>query len=807
MESKNNFQSDFFFKIYLVEMFQVPKVDSSKPCYSCTCQVGTQTTPTIVKRSITIYDDQELTMQEIKQITQRPGTMKLDTSSLLESQNSITLCKEPNDCVRSSSDVVVGQSYRNSDTFRKVPNYCIASSSNVVMGQSYHNSDTFCKEPNCAPSSSDAVLGQSYRSLNMDSLTSQKQIVDSTHDRRNIYLGNNSGAHLNKNMNESITKQKEILKCGRNVGILVDYTPSSSSSGSEKLSFPDSLNQGNCTQEENGRFSTTATAVDDHAVYSYAVYHEELESRVHGEKFMYAVESHEADSSMDTQVINDQSDKEEGGITFVNTESVTEEQYQDFQGDNFDARKGINSGNRAKNCSFPSEMDCQCEAEVSEYLSTQTENTHMQFQNNNNSKKKTRCHTDYTTRGAKNCKTVTGWDLESSEVDDPTYTEQLQTENTQLFLGSKASSADIADLVDDSAICVVDNAEINNFNDLVDDSAICVVKDDAVDNFSELVDDSAISAVNVNEEFKNASNANIADFVDDSAIHVVNDGETHNTHDFIGESLVQTGKKTENLGMIDIYASSVIPGLGETKAREHNSGPKHCKGQGRSDQYERLQRFVSCPNDFGYEEPNKQIRVQKVLDSVEMPTIADSFTPVKEVTDIQDFLREEKEPSRQWGKRGGDNVPMVVHSLDRAKRDRSAIQVESTPNRRSGTDLHRLRQNDNIRRGFFHTNISRHENRPLPVPPVCDLDLQPQGNSGLSRKSPPLLPPKVSKLSPHPYKLVSGGKTSRPMLDQLLANDRLFVHYNSCLQGYPGWSPRETEYTVSCGIVFLSKMQ
>ena len=712
--------------------------------------------------------------------------MKLDTSSLLDSNNSTAFNSEPNNCVTSSNDIVMSRSCRNSNTFIKEPNSCIASSSNVVIGGSHQNSDTFRKVPHCSPSSSEIVSGQIYSPLNMDSLTAQKQIVGHDFDDRNLNLWDNFGPDLNKNVIDSDTDLKEIVKYSRNIGNLVDYTPSSSGSFSDKRSFSDSLNQEHCTYEENGRFSTTATAVDDHPVYSFAVYQEDLESRVQTEKFMYASESAEADSSMDTQIVNDRS--EEGGIRFVNTDTENEDKYQEFGHDNFDARKGIDFEKYHKNDRIQSEMDCQSVVDGSECLPPQTENTYFVLEKNVN-KLKARHHTNFTIVSAGDCKTVGGVDMESSEIDDPTYTEQLQTESAHFSLRNKASNADIAFLVNDGAICVADNVETINFNDLVDDSAICFVKDETVDNS---VVDSDIR-VNVNEKFKNASNANIADFVDDSAMHVVAESNDENTHCIMDNSPTQGNKSSESSGMIDIYASSVITGIEETKTKRPNSGSKQNKGQGSSYQYESLQRFVSCPTEFGYEEPNKQIRFQNVLQSVEMPTIADSFTPVKEDIDLHDFLKRGKEQRRQWNKPGGNNVP-VVNSLDRAKRDKNAVQDENTPNRRSYTDVHRCRQN-NIRRDFLHTNASRLENRPLPAPPMGDLDRQPQG---YSRKSPPLLPPKVSKLSPHPYKLVSGGKSSRPMLDQLLANDRLFIHYNSCLQGYPGWSPRETEYTVSC---------
>ena len=722
-------------------MFQFPKVEPESSL-SYSCQVSTQTTPTVVKRSITIYDDQDLTLQDIRLRSRHTGTTKLDTNSLLDS-NHTTMSIEQSNCVTSSNDMVVNQGCRGSNTFIKEPNYCSANLSKVVFGRSHLNSDTFQKVPYYAPSSSEAALSQSF-SIKMDSLTQE-------YAERNMNLRDNFASDSNEHVMDSITEQKEIFKCSRSTENLVDYTPSSSGSFSDKCSFSDSLNQENCTVDENS-FSTTATAADDYPLYSFARYQEEAESHVvNTEKFLYDSKAVEADSSMDTQVVGDQLG--DNGIRFVNTDmEMNETEYQAFQDDKYKAVTGVRSEKYRKIDKFPSEMDYQPVSDGSICL-------HYQLGNK--------------VHKVNASKTM---NLESSEIDDPAYTEQWEIDNAKFILGNNAFNADIANLVDDSAICVVDNVETTHFDDLVDDSAICVVK-------NEVVYDSD-TRVSVNEEFKNAD---IADFVNDSAIHVA-DNNDNNTQCLMDSSPAQSSKRPESSGVIDIYASSVIAGIEENETERPSPNSKQQRGQGSSYPYEKLQRFMSCPSELGYEAPNKQMRFQNVLE--EMPTIADSFTPVREELDLNDFLKRGKVQGIEWSKPGGNTGP-IVNSLDRGKKNRTAVQDDNTPNRHSFTGVHRC---NDIRREFHHTNTRSLENRPLPAPPVGDLGNQCQGHS---RKSPPLLPPKVSKFCQHPYKLVTGGKSSRPMLDQLLANDRLFIHYNNCLQGYPGWSPRETEYTVS----------
>ena len=728
-----NFHCLFFFQLANNHVGS----ELSQHCFSCTCQAGSQSPANIIRKSRTIYDDQDLTMQELRQI-QRPGTAKIGTSSSVTAPDSATFQKEA-DCVRHLN--TMGEQI---DVSNK------QSSSSV----SAPDSATFQKEADWVKHSN--TIGEQTDISNNQSVTYKKEIEEIVEERDptalkmaktpmsfghfqcnrvedlcqinfNDIYSRESESHKGS-YKDSLTRQKEFISHQfESQKQLVDYTPSSSSTESEKASLDQTVMK--------SEYFNSADAGDDihrHVdqlakdrecfVYSYALASSaDGESRNKQEKNPTDVGSVKPDSHMECHFTGDYMgsyiDNTSNEINFINTDSMEDDNYQSECWGNIDVLQTVHLEEIG---SFPSKMDCQTLEEISDTGSCPDRNTQSRSSSFVTFDDIAHRQSSDFMQNEEDGSKVVGLNVNSMEMGDGIYSQQNENMHSNSADNHGVSESDLAGLVDDTAI-VVDVDTIN--------------------------------------------------------------GEANKAK------------------MVEIYASSVVPEVEEDRTRPL-IGPTNCgtnqkpcsisKDNAKKYPYESLQRFISCPNDFGYEEPSRHIAFQKVVEQAEMSTIADAFTPTTEQLAINNFLIERKNRNGKSGDESNCMAPKTVNSLDRGNKTRTAIQIESTPNRKSCSDAMINRVMDR-RMGLFPNNNSKQNNRPLPPPPPCTGHDQ----SGSPRRSPPQLPPRVSKISPHPYKLVSAGKSSRPMLDNLLSNDKLFMHYNACLQGYPGWSPRETEYTVS----------
>ena len=682
-------------------------------------------------------------MQELRQI-QRPGTAKIGTSSSVTAPDSATFQKGA-DCVRHLNTMEENIDISNNQ-----------SSSSV----SAPDSATFQKEADWVKHSN--AFGEQTDISNNQSITYKKEIEEMVEERGPTALKMTKtpmsfghfqcsrvedSSQINFNdiysweseshkgsCKDSITRQKEFISHQfESQKQLVDYTPSSSSTGSEKASLDQTVMKSeyfNSVDPNDDIGGHVEKLVQDREcfVYSYALASsEDGESQNKREIIPQDVGSVKPDSHIECHFTGDYRgsyiDNASNEINFINTDSMEDENYQSDCWGNIDVLQTVQS---EEGGSFPSKMDCQTLEEISDIGSCPDRNTQCRSTSfvkfDDNAQRQSLDFMQNDEDGSK----VAGLNVDSMEMGDGTYAQQNENMHSNFADTHGVSDSDLAGLVDDTAI---------------------VVDVDAVD------------------------------------------------------------EKTKKSGMVEIYASSDVRQVEEDRTRLL-IGPTNCgtnqkpcsisKDNAKKYPYESLQRFISCPNDFGYEEPRRHIAFQKVLEQAEMSTIADAFTPTTEQLAFHNFLTERKNRNGKLGDESTFMAPKTVNSLDRGNKTRTAIQIESTPNRKSCSDVMRNRVMDR-RIGLIVNNNSKQNNRPLPPPPPCTG----QDQSGSPRRSPPQLPPRVSKISPHPYKLVSAGKSTRPMLDNLLSNDKLFMHYNACLQGYPGWSPRETEYTVSGFLLFF----
>ena len=722
-------------------------------------------------------------MQELSQI-QRPGTAKIGTSSSVTAPDSATFQKEA-DCVRHLNTMGEQIDFSNnqssslfsapdSATFQKEAD-CVRHLNTMGEQIDFSNnqssslfsapdSATFQKEADWVKNSN--TIGEQTDISNNQSITYKKEIDEMVEERDptalkmakppmsfghfqcsrgedssqinfNDIYSRESESHKGS-CKDSITRQKEFISHQfESQKQLVDYTPSSSSTESEKASLDQTVMKSeyfNSADADDDIHRHVEKLVKDREcfVYSYALasngdggselaYNGGGESQIKQEKFPTDVGSVKPDSHMECHFTGDYMgsyiDNASNEINFINTDSMEDENYQSDCWGNIDVLRTVHSEEIG---SFPSKMDCQTLEEISDVGSCPERNTQSRstrfvtFDDNAH-----RQSLDFM-QNAEDGSKVVGRNVNSMEMGDGTYAQQNENIHPNFADTRGVSDSDLAGLVDDTAI-VVD-----------------------VDT--------------INEE------ANKAKMVEIYASSVVDEVEENRTKLLIGPTNCGTNQKPCSIS----------------------------KDNAKKYPYESLQRFISCPNDFGYEEPKRHIAFQKVVEQAEMSTIADAFTHTTEQLAINTFLIERKNRNGKSGDESNCMAPKTVNSLDRGNKTRTAIQIESTPNRKSCSDVMRNRVMDR-RMGLFSNNNSKQNNRPLPPPPPCTGHDQ----SGSPQRSPPQLPPRVSKISPHPYKLVSAGKSTRPMLDNLLSNDKLFMHYNACLQGYPGWSPRETEYTVS----------
>ncbi|XP_045164308.2 uncharacterized protein LOC123528565 [Mercenaria mercenaria] len=207
--------------------------------------------------------------------------------------------------------------------------------------------------------------------------------------------------------------------------------------------------------------------------------------------------------------------------------------------------------------------------------------------------------------------------------------------------------------------------------------------------------------------------------------------------------------------------------------------------------YETLQRGVSCPSDIVYE--------KSLVFSEEhnMVTIADVFSPVSEESKIKDFEMVNS----------GEVKPSV--SLDSTAS--STSKRHSLPMCRPGQNTKRTRfQRHTFQHGdkavrfdeSFEEQHSRTMQDSPQLPPRGRLPpLSSSSSKNLSRcrrsdSDVSMQSAQGTQVTGHICKIVVGGKSSRPALDGLLADDILFTHYNAVLCSFPGWSPRETEHTI-----------
>ena len=694
-------------------------------------------------------------MQELRQI-QRPGTAKIRTSSSVTAPDSATFQKEA-DCVRHLNtmgeqvDVSNNQSSSSfsapdSATFQKEADW--VKHSNTAREQidiSNNQSITYKKEIEEMVEERDPTALKMAKTPMSFGYFQCSRVEDSSQINFNDIYSRESESHKGS-CKDSITRQKEFISHQfESQKQLVDYTPSSSSTESEKASLDQTVMKSEYfnsvdANDDIHRHVEKLAMNRDCFVYSYALasngdggsqlaYNGDGESQIKQEKFPTDVGSVKPDSHMECHLTGDYMgsyfDNSSNEINFINTDSMEDENYQSDCWGNIDVLQTVQPEEVG---SFPSKMDCQTLEEISDFGSCPERNTQSRSPSfvtfDDNAHRQSLDSMQNAEDGSK----MVGLNVNSMDMGDGTYAQQYENMHSNSADTHGVSDSDLAGLVDDTAI-VVD-----------------------VDT--------------VNEEANKAK-------------------------------------------MVEIYASSVVDEVEEDRTR-YLIGPTNCgtnqkpcsisKDNAKKYPYESLQRFISCPNDFGYEEPRRHIAFQKVAEQAEMSTIADAFTPTTEQLAYHNFLTKRNNRNGKLQDESNCMVPKTVNSLDRGNKTRTAIQIESTPNRKSCSDAMRNRVTDR-RIGLFPKNNSKQNNRPLPPPPPCTGHDQ----SGSPGRSPPQLPPRVSKISPHPYKLVSAGKSTRPMLDNLLSNDKLFMHYNACLQGYPGWSPRETEYTVSVFFIFLKR--
>ncbi|KAL4226682.1 hypothetical protein ACF0H5_014662 [Mactra antiquata] len=198
--------------------------------------------------------------------------------------------------------------------------------------------------------------------------------------------------------------------------------------------------------------------------------------------------------------------------------------------------------------------------------------------------------------------------------------------------------------------------------------------------------------------------------------------------------------------------------------------------------YERLQRGQSCPTEFGYGDS---------IHFLEMPVIADVFSPVTDESKLTEF---------QDSDDGSVDTIDSVESMETISGKRHTFPVSMQNHNRKRTRLHTqsLRpQEKNVRFDDVESESPVEMSHSPALPARRNLpDIRKSSFQSESFDPTILRGRSVNNGELVPCKIVIAGKSSRPPLDHLLANDKLYEFYKVQLNGYPGWCPRETEHTI-----------
>lgn len=289
----------------------------------------------------------------------------------------------------------------------------------------------------------------------------------------------------------------------------------------------------------------------------------------------------------------------------------------------------------------------------------------------------------------------------------------------------------------------------------------------------------------------------IDDTANENSIHIeeprlyldFNRYDQGNTHT-IAEEFKDNSEKLEVHGPLTVSGSNKIKSLhgpprrfiSEAHGRQSNNVKER-----QMYQYESLQRGLSCPSDFTYEKSLHFIDENKII------TIADVFSPVNEETRIKDF---EMATSAEEACRSKDSI-----ESNSSKRHSFPIIRPGTNAKRTRLQRHTIHHGEKVVRfnEMFRREISLTDSPPLPprgrLPALNTCEIVPKSERSDSNVS-LLTTVNENEKAGQTCKIVIGGKSSRPPLDNLLADDKLFTHYNNLLQDIPGWSPLETENTI-----------
>lgn len=198
--------------------------------------------------------------------------------------------------------------------------------------------------------------------------------------------------------------------------------------------------------------------------------------------------------------------------------------------------------------------------------------------------------------------------------------------------------------------------------------------------------------------------------------------------------------------------------------------------------YESLNRGMSCPSELVY---NDSLHVSETL------VIAEVFSPMTDESNLEDFLNSDKESLHSNSSLDNRDIPSV-------KRHSMQTCVQNQNWKRSRLFHQSLADHTKNVRFMQEFQSSTHQSELPSLPPrrnLPDLRRNSSGADGRSTSPGKREQPQVGQVDV-PCKIVIAGKSTRPPLDNLLANDRLFEYYKKQLHGYPGWCPRETENTV-----------